>query len=112
MPLRCVFDGSLGILSCLTTKPRRNALAICVVAVLCPISALADVGTPLVWANAFHLFLGNAFIGLFEGWLLARVFRLPKRRCIWTMIAANYLSAWVGMMLMSSLFHRYATDPY
>jgi hypothetical protein len=80
--------------------------------ILWPLSALADAGTPLVWGGAFHLFIGNAIIGLFEGWLLARFFGLSKRRCVGFLIPANYFSAWVGMMLMSFLFNRFATDIY
>ncbi len=92
---------------------RRSAiLTFVAVIVFWPVWARADVGTPLVWGSAFHLFLGNALIGLFEGWLLARVFHLPKRRCIWLLIFANYLSAWIGVMLTSYLFHEYATDIY
>jgi hypothetical protein len=79
---------------------------------LWPVSALADVGTPLVWGMAFHLFLGNALLGLLEGWLLARVFGLSAKRCAWWLVVANYLSAWCGMMLMGFLFERYATDIY
>ncbi len=80
--------------------------------ILWPLSVLADAGTPLVWGGAFHLFIGNAIIGLFEGWLLARFFGLSKRRCVGFLIPANYLSAWVGIMLMSFLFNRFATDIY
>jgi len=80
--------------------------------ILWPVSVLADAGTPLVWGSTFHLFLGNAIIGLFEGWLLARFFGLSKRRCIGFLIPANYLSAWIGFMLMSFLFDRFATDIY
>jgi hypothetical protein len=82
------------------------------VAALWPVSALADVGTPLVWGTAFHLFLGNALLGLAEGWLLARVFRLSVRSCVWRLVIANYLSAWIGVSLMGFLFTRYATDIY
>ena len=49
-----------------------------------------------MWAGMLHLTLGNALIGIGEGLLISRVFQLPKRRCIGWMIAANYLSAWVG----------------
>lgn len=62
--------------------------------------------------GAFHLFLGNALIGLFEGWLLARAFELPKRRCAWSLVLANYLSAWVGLGLMPFFFHKYGVDIY
>lgn len=77
-----------------------------------PASALADAGTPLVWGTAFHLFLGNALLGVLEAWLLARVFGLSAKRCAWWLVVANYLSAWCGMMLMGFLFGRYATDIY
>jgi hypothetical protein len=66
------------------------------VVALIPQVASANAGTPLMWAGMLHLTLGNALIGIGEGLLIARVFQLPKRRCIGWMIAANYLSAWVG----------------
>jgi hypothetical protein len=31
------------------------------------------------------------FLGLLEGWLLARVFALSTRRCAWWLVTANYL---------------------
>lgn len=83
-----------------------------IVAVLWPVCALADVGTPLVWGTAFHLIVGNALLGVAEGWLLARVFGLAVRRCSGWMIIANYLSAWIGLSLMGFLFARYASDIY
>ena len=77
-----------------------------------PASALADVGTPLVWGSAFHLLLGNAAIGCFEGWLLARYLKLPWPRPVWPLIVANYCSAWLGTLLLPFLFDCYATDIY
>lgn len=53
-------------------------------------------GTPLMWAGVLHLLFGNALVGMGEGTLLAWLFSLPKRKCIWIMIFANYASAWVG----------------
>lgn len=100
-------------------EPERRRMSHCrilrlavIVTALWPATALADVGTPLVWGTAFHLFLGNALLGLAEGWLLARVFGLAVRRCAWWMIIANYLSAWIGVALTGFLFARYATDIY
>lgn len=78
--------------------------------VLMPVAAFADVGTPLVWANAFHLLIGNAILGIAEGWFLARVFKIPLRRCVGFLISANYVSAWVGMSELSYCFDRFATD--
>lgn len=42
-----------------------------------PCQAWAGAGTPLMWATASHLVIGNAFIGVLEGWLLARWFQMP-----------------------------------
>jgi hypothetical protein len=61
-----------------------------------PSQAWANAGTPLMWATASHLVIGNAFIGVLEGWLLARWFQVPRGRAVALMIAANYASAWVG----------------
>jgi hypothetical protein len=58
--------------------------------------AWANAGTPLMWATASHLVIGNAFIGVLEGWLLARWFQVPWGRPVALMIAANYASAWLG----------------
>lgn len=91
---------------------KRAILAFVVAIALWPMCARADAGTPLVWTSAFHLFLGNALIGIFEGWLLARAFHLPQRRCIWSLILANYLSAWIGFGLMSYLFEKFGKDIY
>jgi hypothetical protein len=63
---------------------------------LIPQTVSANAGTPLMWAGMLHLVLGNVFIGLGEGILIAAIFKRPKLRCIGLMIAANYFSAWVG----------------
>jgi hypothetical protein len=63
---------------------------------------LANAGTPLMWAGAFHLLIGNLFIGILEGLLLGFVFKLPKWKSILLMIIANYFSAWVGYGLLVS----------
>ena len=73
-----------------------------------PLTARADAGTPLLWANAFHLLIGNAIIGLFEGYVLAKVFKLPLRRCNLLLIAANYFSTWASVLLLSGQFHSKA----
>lgn len=91
---------------------RHVCLTLGLLSVLCPVWARADAGTPLVWTATFHLFLGNALIGLCEGLLLARVFGLPKQGCVRLMIVANYLSAWIGVFLVPHLFSRAAADIY
>ena len=70
------------------------------VLLLSPATAHADVGTPLMWATLFHLFIGNLLIGIFEGYLLAKFFTLPKLRSIILMIIANYVSMWLGGLLL------------
>ncbi|MBN2560094.1 MAG: hypothetical protein JXQ75_04115 [Phycisphaerae bacterium] len=79
---------------------------------LCPSVALADVGTPLVWASGFYMFLGNAILGLLEGWLLAKVFKLKRGRCIGLLILANYFSAWLGMFIVDALRASQTVDIY
>lgn len=65
-----------------------------------PATALADAGTPLMWAGMLHLVFGNLLIGVLEGLLLAWLFRLGRWRCIPVMIVANYFSAWVGDLFL------------
>ena len=68
---------------------------------LLPRLACANAGTPLMWAEMGHLALGNLFIGLFEGLLIAHFFSLSKRRTILIMIGANYFSAWLGLLVLN-----------
>jgi hypothetical protein len=78
-----------------------------------PAVAHADAGTPLLWAGAFHLLLGNAIIGVAEGLILALLFRLKAAVCIPVMIAANYFSAWVGgVLVMSQISSSLSLDLY
>ncbi len=77
-----------------------------------PALACADAGTPLMWAGAFHLVIGNAIIGIAEGLILAILFRQKKGRCVLIMIAANYFSAWVGGFLLSWIAESRQVDLY
>lgn len=65
-----------------------------------PVTASANAGTGLMWAGFLHLTIGNAIIGMVEGTLLARFFQLPSKRCLILMTIANYLSAWLGGMMV------------
>lgn len=56
-----------------------------------------------MWAGMFHLALGNAFIGIFEGLLVARFFKVKRRKAIATLILANYASAWLGGFIVDSM---------
>lgn len=50
-----------------------------------------------MWAGLFHLLFGNALIGIFEGLLLARLFRVRRVRAILAMCLANYASMAIGV---------------
>jgi hypothetical protein len=65
-----------------------------------PLHAWANGGTPLMWTTSLHLLFGNAIIGIGEGVLLAWLFSLPERKCIATMVVANYASAWLGVLFI------------
>jgi hypothetical protein len=65
-------------------------------------SALANAGTPLMWAGMLHLVFGNFIIGVGEGLVLAWVFKLRKIASMAVMIAANYFSAWIGLSWLQS----------
>lgn len=75
-----------------------------------PCEASANTGTPLMWATAFHLALGNALIGLGEGLLLAFLFKLKKWRSIGIMIVANYFSTCIGRIVLHSVIPLLPVD--
>lgn len=60
-----------------------------------------------MWAAMLHLVIGNALIGILEGLILAKVFSLRSVKAVALMIAANYLSAWVGGFLASGAVARH-----
>lgn len=88
----------------LATSSARRIIVITALALFLslPFTAHANAGTPLMWAGAIHLVIGNAFIGLLEGLAVAIVFKRPKFPSVALLIAANYLSAWVGGLLLAT----------
>ncbi len=82
----------------------RRALACGLAILLSPSLALANAGTPLLWATGFHLLFGNALIGVGEALVAARLVRDVRAAdlCPWT-IAANYVSTIGGFMVLSRL---------
>lgn len=89
----------------LEKRMRRSSFTPTLLAlVLLPATAWANAGTPLIWASILHLLFGNALIGVFEGFLLHGVFKIPKSKTIPLLIAANYASAWVGGLLVTRYF--------
>jgi len=59
---------------------------------------LADGATLLVLTGMAQLVVGNAIIGLLEGILLAAIFKVPRKRAVWIMILANYVSMIAGLV--------------
>ena len=58
-----------------------------------------------MWASMLHLVFGNVILGVLEGLLLSRMFQCPKGKSILLLIAANYVSAWVGGFLVAGYVH-------
>ncbi|MGZ3769408.1 MAG: hypothetical protein ACXVCP_03040 [Bdellovibrio sp.] len=63
---------------------------------LIPSLAFADAGTPLLWLSMLHLVIGNAIIGVIEGRIVSKLFKINDLRSILLMIGANYISASAG----------------
>ena len=67
-----------------------------------PSSALANVGTPLMWMPGIRLVFLNVIIGIGEGLIISLVFRIIGKkgvgilRCMGIMILANYFSMLFG----------------
>ena len=61
-----------------------------------PCVAHANAGTPLIWGGYFHLYIGNALLGVLEGKLLKRMFHGKCFHAVILMILANYFSAFCG----------------
>lgn len=88
----------------------KAILIICIA--LLPCVARADIGTPLVWSTTFHLLIGNALLGLLEGVILAKAFKLSMVRCCLLLIFANYFSAWLGINFVPRLGAYWNPDIY
>ncbi|MDB6028221.1 MAG: hypothetical protein JWM68_4444 [Verrucomicrobiales bacterium] len=54
-----------------------------------------------MWAGMLHMVIGNALIGIAEGMFVAFIFKTKRKLCVPVMIVANYLSAWVGGLLLT-----------
>lgn len=74
---------------------------------LFPGSAWANAGTPLIWGTLCHLSIGNLLLGIGEGMLLALLFKTPKLRSIFSMIAANYFSAIIGCVILGLISTKF-----
>lgn len=81
-------------------------------AAVSPNVAFANMGTGLMVATWMHMFCGNLLIGLVEGLLLSLIFKARIGVCLVIMIAANYCSAWVGVILMGTAASSLDIDLY
>lgn len=77
---------------------RVTGVSILLILVL-PSPALANAGTPLLWAGMAHLLIGNFLIGAIEGHLLARLWNISVRRAVGVMTLANFVSMGAGLLL-------------
>jgi hypothetical protein len=76
---------------------RRFAIVMALLAILSGTSA--NVGTAMAIAGTVHFLVCNPLIALLEAALLARWAKVPLQHGILMMIAANYLSFFVGLLL-------------
>lgn len=80
------------------TKHAPAVFAAALILLLSTESAYANAASFFTYKTTLHLFIGNGILGLFEGLLIAKVFKTRKTRAILFMIGANYFSAWIGFL--------------
>jgi|GEM_PF-6735546 len=61
----------------------------------------ANMGTPFIWLGMFHLVWGNIGIALIEGQILSKRYGLASHRIFGLMVAANFVSAGIGALIIS-----------
>ena len=95
--------------ACAFIPSMRPSKLIWVIALLfgLPCVAHANAGTPLIWGGFFHLYIGNALIGILEGKLLKRMFHGKCFHAVVMMILANYFSAICGFFFRIFLQSRW-----
>lgn len=84
-------------------RARALPILVLIVLVLVPSIAVADVGTPLIWMEGIHLVVGNLLLGVLEGAILVRLYRIKLRRSVGLLVLANYFSSWVGFAAVGKL---------
>jgi hypothetical protein len=99
----CIAGNSRSWMKLLNAKLVPAMVISIFILVAIPTLASANAGTTLLWFQMFHLVIGNALIGLVEGNVIAWQFKTPKLRTIGLAVAANYFSAIVSLISISSL---------
>ena len=86
-------------------KPIENfytlKLLITSILLTAPYILLANAGSPVVWFSLFHLIIANAIIGYIESEILLK-YKIGNK--VLRVIAANYISMFVGYFLIAPLF--------
>ncbi len=77
----------------------RALIALAFLTATCSVAS-ANPGTAIVFHTAAYLVFGNALIALVE-FLIARKFGTARPKAIGLFFAANYLSAWVGVLALA-----------
>jgi len=83
---------------------RARILLLASVLAVVPCAAMADTGMPLLLPTSPQLWIATVVLGVLEGAILARMFKLKLRRCVGFMIPANILTSWLGLELFGT-FH-------
>lgn len=99
---RC--DDRIAVLAVQSLTVIRHANHILIAAVILaawPSIAHANAGTALAWASMLHLLFGNLLLGVLEGFLLVGLFNCRHRTAILNLIAANYVSAFIGLLVLA-----------
>lgn len=88
-----------------------------VAAIVVAVPAHADAGTAMFLLIPAHLLIGNLSIGFAEYYLLASLLRAPRDSGAWssgwspfTMVAANYVSAWGGVLLLATVWPQFVAQ--
>lgn len=90
---------------------RRLVYPLLIAFLAVPVVASANAGSPLMWATMLYMAFGNAVIGVIEGSLLSRLFRLNWQGSCLIMVAANYVSAIIGLYTIGQLSGALLNSP-
>ncbi len=90
----------------LNIMKKSKLITLVIILTAFPSTVFANAATPLMLVSFFHLFIGNAIIGIIEGLILSKIFKLKKVKSILLLISANYFSAWIGYFLLDGFYHN------
>jgi hypothetical protein len=91
------------------TRCRSYVVLAAIAGLVAATPAHANAGTGMVWLGMAHLFIGNALIGLLEWGVLHALLRTFWRKGAagtGIIIGANYVSAWLGVVLLVGVWPR------